>query len=163
MKIVWDLDGVLRDLSGHIMRLHGGHYPDSWDYIFENGMGVIDNVNADLDILVNAPPTAYLSVLKKQVERTEIWTCQPEHWRRNTMMWISKHIGMECDIRYLTCEQKEEELKADGDIILIEDSPKFKVYDRILLIDRPYNQRVNAMRIYGTKNLTNMIEVVKGV
>ena len=162
MKIVWDLDGVLRDLNGYIMKLYGGGYPDSWDFVGGSGMGVTDTINANLAILSDAPPTAYLSVLKKHNSYPEIWTAQPPHWQELTKAWVMAHIGT-CTLRFIKPKEKEILLYKEEDTILIEDSPNFKDYDRVLLIDRPYNQRVKALRIYGTKNLNNMINTLKGI
>ena len=63
---------------------------------------------------------------------------------------------------FLKCEEKEEKLRLMEDAILIEDNPNFKSYDRIVLIDRPYNQSVKgAMRVFGTRHLNNLVEITK--
>jgi len=162
MRIVWDLDGVIRDLNGYIARLYGGAYPTRWNYTCGNGKSIYETVSENLDILKDSPPTAYCEVLKKHIDYPEFWTSQPEHWRPYTNAWLDKHIGV-YKVHFLKCEQKEKELKACIDTVLIEDSPNFKSYKNILLIDRPYNQDVdNVMRIFGTKHLDNLISMMKG-
>jgi len=161
MKVVWDLDGVLRDINGHIMKLYGGGYPDKWEFLNGSGKNVVDTINANMDILIESPPTAYLHVLKKHYPYPEIWTAQPPEWRENTLKWIQVHIG-HCEIRFLRPSEKQKELKKIGDTIIIEDSPNFKSYENVLLIDRPYNQEVeHVARIYGTKHLNNVLELMK--
>ena len=162
MKVVWDLDGVLRDLSGYIVKKYGGAYPQKWDYICGTGKNIYETINADLDILRDSPPTAYCKVVKGHYPTPEIWTSQPKLWRKNTIAWISKYLGCDTEIRFLKGEEKEALLYSEKDTVLVEDSPNFENYDRILLIDRPYNQNVKkVVRIYGTKHLNNMLEVIK--
>ncbi len=165
MKIVWDLDGVIRDLNGHLMHLHGGPYPTKWDFCYNN-KSIYDCVNENLDVLYDSPPTAYYNVLKGHYKRPEFWTSQPKAWRDNTTRWLDKYARYADGyvVRWLKCEEKEERLREDENILLVEDSPNFKSYDRIILIDRPYNQSVKtAIRVFGTKHLNNLIEVTKGV
>ena len=164
MKIVWDLDGVIRDLNGYIVTKYGGKYPTTWSYLCGNGKNIYETINDDLDILIDSPPTAYCKVVTDHYWKPEIWTSQPEAWRDNTMKWVIKHLGEHCIVRFLKCEEKEARLRMEEDTILVEDSPNFKDYDRILLIDRPYNQNVHDVaRIYGTKHLNNMIGLVQGM
>lgn len=165
MKIVWDLDGVLRDLNGYLMHLHGGDYPTEWNFKYGNGKDIFECINENLDILVNAPPTAYCAVMKGHFDCPEIWTSQPDNWQAPTTQWIHTHIGSNCVVKFLKSAEKENLLRVHEDIILVEDTPNFSSYERVLLIDRPYNQKVfsnkTAVRIYGTRHLNNMLELVK--
>ena len=163
MRIVWDLDGVLRDLSGYVATLRGCEYPKTWNADY-NGKSIFECIDENLNILTDAPPTAYLKIMKKYFSNPEIWTNQKDSWKHPTMEWIRKHVGKEFDVRFLSSEEKEMRLANKEDVLLIEDTPNFKHYDRVLLIDRPYNQEVkSAIRIFGTKHLDNMIELSKGV
>jgi len=162
VRVVWDLDGVVRDLNGYIVQIYGGKYPDKWDYVYATGKNIYDTINENLDILTNSPPTAYCTVLKKHYSNPEIWTSQPKKWQEATMSWICKHIGEGCTVKFYKTADKERELEQNEDLVLVEDSPNFKNYDRIILIDRPYNQKVKSVfRIYGTKHLNNMLERMK--
>jgi len=161
MNIVWDLDGVIRDLNGYIMHLHGGAYPKTWNHICGNGKNIFDTINENLDILIDAPPTAYCSVLKKHFTKPEFWTSQPEKWQENTVKWLDFYVG-EHTVKFLKSAQKEALLSTLENTILIEDNPNFLDYENIILIDRPYNQVVkNAIRIFGTRHLNNLISVIK--
>ena len=35
MKIVFDLDGVIRDLAGHVARKYDCPYPETWDTTYQ--------------------------------------------------------------------------------------------------------------------------------
>ena len=162
MRIVWDLDGVIRDLNGYIVHLYGGKYPTVWDCTCGNGKNIYTTINENIDILRDSPPTAYCKILKRHYTYPEFWTSQPKLWQEHTKWWLDKYIGA-YKVRFLKCEEKEAELRKDNDTILIEDSPNFKSYDRIILIDRPYNQQVKgAIRVFGTKHLNNLLNVMKG-
>lgn len=160
MKIVFDLDGVIRDLSGWIAQDRGCSYPNCWDYDYA-GKTIYECVEEKLEYLEQAHPTAYKSVIKGHLEYPEIWTHQPEGWRSRTMKWVNKHIGAGCVVLFMDGEEKVERAKKEN-AVLVEDSPKLSSYENILLIDRPYNQEVQGvMRIYGSKHLGNMIEFIK--
>lgn len=162
MKIVFDLDGVLRDLNTYVSQRYKCAYPNKWEYKY-NGKSIFECIDEDITILEKAPATGYKSIVKAHYQHVEIWTSQPEHWRVYTMQWINKHLGTGSVVHFLTTEEKEAKLSKEEDTVLIEDSPKFISYDNILLIDRPYNQSVKgAIRIFGSKHLNNMIEVIKG-
>lgn len=162
MKLVWDLDGVIRDLSGHIARVSKCSYPKKWQELY-NGKSIYEIIDADLNLLITAPPTAYAKIIKKHYKDMEIWTSQPENWRDSTTKWIYNFFqGSEIEIRFLKCEEKQTRLKENPHIVLVEDTPNFKAYDRVILIDRPYNQEVKScFRIYGPKHLNNLIEMMK--
>lgn len=161
MKVVFDLDGVIRDIAGHIAREKKCHYPTVWDYSY-NGKNIYECINENLNLLLTAPPTAYKAVMLAHFPHPEIWTNQPEAWRGNTMKWVTRHLGAGCIVYFMTTEEKEKKLKEKDNVILIEDSPNFGCYDNILLIDRPYNQGVRrAMRIYGALHFDNLLECIK--
>ena len=161
MKIVWDLDGVIRDLNVYVCQKQNCSYPDKWDYKY-NGKTIFECVDEDLTILEKAPATGYKAVIKAHYKNIEIWTSQPKHWRVHTMQWVNKHMGSGSVVHFLNTEEKEEKLNLEENTVLVEDSPNFKCYDNVLLIDRPYNQTVvGAIRIFGSKHLNNMIEVIK--
>ena len=157
MKLIYDLDGVLRDLSGHLAKKYNENYPTTWNCTF-GGMKYLDAVEKDMKVLLDAPPTGYLEVAKKY-GIDEIWTDQPELWKVYTHQWIIQHIGV-VPTFYLTTAQKEQRLIDEEDSILIEDSPNFVEYNAILLIDRPYNQEVRATRIFGSKHLDNTLDLI---
>lgn len=161
MKIVFDLDGVIRDLSGCVASSCGCKYPNVWDFDFR-GKTLVERVNDNKKILLDAKPTAYRAVIKSHYTYPEIWTNQPEEWRPLTMKWVNRFLGSGCVVRFMSTEEKSEELKKHEDIVLVEDSPLFKDYDKILLIDRPYNHCVQgALRVFGARHLNNLLEIMK--
>ena len=64
-------------------------------------------------------------------------------WREPTLKWIKRHLGCK-KIRFLNTQEKRNRLDFLIDTILVEDSPKFDDYNRIALIDRPYNKTIHA-------------------
>lgn len=163
MRIVWDLDGVLRDLNGYLARVYKGGYPKTWEHKFANGLGVVQCVEQDKNVLMNAPPTAYLKVAREYCREVEVWTSQPFSWRASTDAWCREYLPKGSIIHYLSPKEKERRLYKDAFTVLVEDSPNFKNYDKILLIDRPYNKEIQtAFRIFGTKHLANIVSIILG-
>ena len=160
MRVVFDLDGVLRDLSGHIAHMYGEPYPKVWNVKFK-GKSIYECINEHPEILLEAPPTGYLDVVKEFYPAPEIWTSQPVAYQENTATWIKKHIHPDCMLHFYNPEEKARGVKEDEDILLFEDSPNFKDYTNIALIDRPYNQEVKAVRIFGKRHLKNILENIK--
>ncbi len=142
IKIVFDLDGVLRDLNAYLCKL-GIPYPKEWVWKYE-GKDVFEWIKQDnYKALTEAPETKYSRIAKTYTKDLEIWTCQPLEWREHTYKWLNEHIGR-CVVRFLTTEEKEERLNFLTHVVLVEDSPDFKSYNKIALIDTPYNKNVHA-------------------
>lgn len=161
MKIVFDLDGVLRDLAGYVAKKNGCSYPKVWNEKYK-GLDIFQCIDKDLDCLINARPTAYLPIVVKYYREIDIWTNQPDNWKSHTEKWIDNNVATKVNIYYKSPDEKARCLLENRDIILVEDSPKFYNYDQILLIDRPYNQHVKAvMRVFGPKHLNNLLEIAK--
>ena len=142
MKIVFDLDGVLRDLNTYLYNKYSIPYPQNWLWKHDN-KDIFEWVGQDYQILLHAPETEYCSIVRTYIDNIEIWTCQPPNWRDKTQHWINKHLGT-CKVRFLSTKEKEERLDFLVDHILVEDSPNFESYSKIALIDRPYNQHIKA-------------------
>jgi len=153
MKIVFDLDGVLRDLCFYLNQKFDVPYPRDW-FWKHKGKDIFDWIKEDrYSCLLYAPITEYFLPISKTTEHFEIWTCQPEDWRKYTKLWIIANIG-DCTKHYLDTKQKRERLDREPNTYLVEDSPNFSNYDRIILIDRPYNRHVKAsIRIKTPKEL----------
>lgn len=150
MRLVFDLDGVFRDLNPYLKEKYGVPYPTNWIWKFKN-KDLFEWAKADnYHVVIEAPATEYLEVVKKHIKLPEIWTCQPEDWKPFTAEWISHHIG-NCLVSYMTSEEKRKRLDKETDVILVEDYPFFSHYDRIALVDRPYNQQVKPF--YRFKNV----------
>ena len=133
--IYWDLDGVLRNLQTMVF----GCYPQHWDEKI-SGHKLCWHVNRNLSWLEEAPTTEYFPVAL-QYQPIVIITSQPENWRAYTMRWIERRIR--AVVKFVNKpDEKLKELR-NGDY-LIDDCPNFSSFERIILVDRPYNQHVKA-------------------
>lgn len=153
MRLVFDLDGVFRELNLYLKEKYSVPYPTDWFDKFK-GRDIFEWARVDdYHILIEAPPTKYLDVVKRYIKEPEIWTCQPEDWKPYTNEWIDFHIG-KCKVIYMTSEEKRERLDKENGCILVEDYPLFTNYDRIILIDRPYNRCVR----FGVRRISTAQE-----
>jgi hypothetical protein len=143
IKISYDLDGVIRDLNAHLLEFYGVPMPHDWKWTHE-GKNIYDWAKKDrYRILKEANETEYFDTILRFNKEPEIWTHQPTDWREPTCHWIRTHIGR-CTVFYLTNVEKRARLDAEQDTWLVEDNPLFSSYERILLIDRLYNQKVET-------------------
>lgn len=136
MKIYFDLDGVTRSLLKEQNR-------ENWDDEI-NGLSVDDYVNQNLNVLVDALPTEYYDVIKEYSPISFI-TCQKKLWIPYTEKWLNKYFEKFSVIYTSTSTEKFKYLsKLD---YIVEDHPKLDgYYDKVILIDRPYNQHVNCKK-----------------
>jgi len=143
MKLIFDIDGVLRDLNTYLYTNFGVPYPNNW--IWEHGgKNIFDWIKEDnYKALSEAPETKYCSLVRTYIDDIELWTCQPIEWRPYTYKWINNHIGR-CKIRFLTTEEKQERLNFLIDHLLVEDNPNFVNYNRIILINTSYNRHLDV-------------------
>jgi hypothetical protein len=154
MNVVFDLDGVIRDLNVYFRDKYGISYPKVW-YWKHKGKDFWWWCDKDKNLApINAKPTEYYKVIKKHCK--EIWTCQPMKWRKKTKHWIKEYLG-DCKIRFLDTKQKRARLDKYKDIILVEDCPNFSNYERIILIDRPYNRKTKALRVKTPESLERLL------
>lgn len=158
MRLVFDVDGVLRDINAYLNQRLGVPYPQEWFWKHQD-KDIFDWVREDnYGCLIYAPITEYFVTISKRINHFELWTCQPEDWRAYTKLWITANVGR-CTKFYLDTKQKREKLNKEPNTYLVEDSPNFSSYDRIILIDRPYNQHINAsIRIKHPNELIPWIE-----
>jgi len=136
--IYWDLDGVLRGLGTHLL----GHVPQEWNEKMPNGQGVVDYIDDHLDILESAPALPYLDVALNQVGGINIISHQDKSWRIPTMKWMVKHLRKNLtSVRWVDKVEQKLQILRDGDF-LIDDCPNFNSYEKIILIDWPYNKHI---------------------
>jgi len=157
-KIVWDLDGVIRDLMHYMRNKLDAPNTRMW-YWDVKGKDIYDLVKEDEYMaLIYSPPTEYLFTVMKYIKKIEIWSNQPEEWRSFTKDWLDVYIG-DYSIRYLNTEEKRKRLDKYKNIWLVEDNPNFKNYNRIILIDRLYNQKVKCrIRIKAIHELEHILK-----
>ena len=143
MNIIFDLDGILRNLIGSFCKDLNLPIPTEWE--FKKGSKTIYEWVEEKGYkpLMDSSPTEYYRVIRNNIENIEIWTDQLPEWRLYTEAWIKTYIG-KSKIRYLSTSEKESRLYSLKDTYLVEDCPNFKDYSKIVLIDRPYNQNVKA-------------------
>lgn len=156
MKIVFDLDGVIRDMDKKIFQLYGFHIIHwFWEY---KKLDVYGLAKKNYSIVRDAPPTKYYSIIKKYYPCPEIWTYQLSDWQKYTLVWLSRHF-IKYKIRFLTPYQKYLELRRLRRIWLVDDFPGYSHYNKIILIDRPYNRCINApMRVKTIRQLEDLIK-----
>jgi hypothetical protein len=157
MKIVFDLDGVLRDLNGYLHTKFGIPDPQEWFWKHQ-GKDIYQWIAQDnLAPLVYSPATDYEKIASFNFECPEIWTCQPDDWIPKTKLWLQLHFPQH-EVRYLSTNEKRQWLDNEKNTWLVEDSPNFSHYDRILLIDRPYNRHLkDVIRIHNPEELNSWI------
>lgn len=152
--IYWDLDGVIRNLSGNIIpgKIH------TWGQLAPNGQTICDYIDNHLDVLETAKPTIFRDIVM-ELPRIALMTRQPEHWRKGTIKWIKDNIpGRVTSITWVkNIEDKLEYLNKDD--ILIEDYPYFSDYSQIYLVDWPYNECVQKplARVLSPNHLRRLL------
>ena len=142
MKVAFDLDGVLRDLIAPLESKYG-FTATQWDWRVE-GKDIYELMKSHYEMLTTAPTTKYKEVVDRYYAVPEIWTVQPMDWIEHTVKWINFHFPKSIVKVFSSGEGKEDWLKSYPEYILIEDTPNFKNYERVILIDQPYNRNVKT-------------------
>lgn len=142
MKVYFDLDGVIRNLAGHMFTRD----PEDWDEPI-HGMNFYDYLDSNLHMLEESPKTEYCDVIAQYYPT--ILSCQPLRWREGTMKWIANNLGGKISGVIFTKHPLDKFHYVSKSDWLVEDYPGFKDYSRIILIDHAYNKKVlnPAMRI----------------
>jgi len=156
--VVFDLDGVIRNLGIVFKRLKIPT-PTNWFWKYQN-KDIYDWIREDYNLLLYAKKTKFLAVIEKYCKDKpiEIWTHQPKDWQEYTKRWIKKNIPNKVVVRWLNTEQKYKKLQKRNNTWLVEDSPNFPNYKRIILIDRPYNKKAKAkIRVKTPKQLERIL------
>ena len=163
MKIAFDVDGVVRGLMQYLKDKYGVPTPNDYSWTFK-GKNIYDIAkDENFDICLLAPTTEYYEYIKRNFgENIEFWTHQPDDWQPNSIQWLSDKFGS-FKVNFLDTKQKREKLDMQEDYILVEDNPNFSSYDRIILIDRPWNQDAKAeIRVKNVKELDEAIRRING-
>lgn len=154
--IYWDIDDVIRDLATTVY----GCTPRSWDQKID-GRSFIETVNLDPSVCATAPPCEYLSVLNQQ-RHAAILSIQPPSWLWHTTKWLNEHITTSYAANFVNDFDEKLAHLMPGDL-LIDDSPMFKDYSKIILIDRRHNRHIKCpCRIYNPQQLTDLLKIVGG-
>lgn len=161
MRIIFDLDGVLRELNTYLNTKFDVPYPETWFWKHKD-KDIFDWIKEDRYLpLIYSPPTDLYWIAKNAFENIEIWSNQPEIWKPYTKLWLDLHFkerGVNYEIKYLDNAQKRTLLDNTPDAWLLEDNPLFTSWERILLVDKPYNRHiVDATRIRNLEDLDGWI------
>ncbi len=156
-NIFWDLDGVLRNLTFNFM---GSPFTqgeiDGWDRRNDKGQDIVDFVDNELEILIEAPELEYID-LAREFLPLHIVSAQPDHWRPYTSTWLDNHLP-DARIKYLLDTQHKLRYLECRTRVLIEDCPLYPDYTHIILVDRPYNRDITVpRRVTGPEEL--MVEL----
>ena len=155
--IFYDLDGVLRDLCGHIRPTS---IVRNWNDKI-NGIPLMDYVNDNLGVLTKSPKTEYFDEVFKQ-KTVSIISVQPKEWRAGTYKWIQKHFkGHEGELGVRYVDNGNEKLDIIGTYdYIVEDSPNLKNYSKVILISYPYNAHIKgaAARVESKKDLAEILK-----
>jgi FMN phosphatase YigB (HAD superfamily) len=141
--IFFDLDGVLRDLSGAVF----GSDPEDWN------VDLVERVNQDLGLLVRAEATEYVLAFFSFYGESVIVSNQPPHWRRYTMQWIVRNLSPFIpEVIFVDHMKQKLNLIGDQDI-LVDDFPFFdRKLDHIILVKHKYNERTAHRFKYVVSN-----------
>ena len=156
-KIVFDLDGVIRNLM----------YPFEQQYGFKtkkynfrhNGRNFWDMAREHPEFFIEAPVTKYYNTINKYVKRPTIWTFQHKEYRDLTEHWVASYFD-DYNIRFFRCGgDKYKRLREKTDHVLIEDAPNFPDYTRVILIDQPWNKGIeDAFRVSKVGELEKILK-----
>lgn len=161
MTIWIDLDDVLRDLNSEVF---GEEKPTDWNSKTKDGMTLMEKVNSDLDILIRCKPTKYFDTIinfcKEHGNSISILSTQSKEWQENTNTWINRYIVPKIKtVEIIYSKDSEDKLTylKEGDW-LVDDSPNFPDYSKIVLIAEFYNQHIKTdVRVKNTKELEEVL------
>ena len=155
--LAFDLDGVIRNLI----------YAFEQHYIFKvkeynfrhKGKDFWRMAKEHPEFFIDAPPTKYYKMIKKEIKCPEIWTFQHKEYRDMTEHWLAKHFD-NFNVKFFNCgSDKYKYLRKQHNYILVEDTANFPDYTRVLLIDQKWNKQIkNAYRINKVKELKTLIK-----
>lgn len=157
MKIVFDVDGVVRKLMKTLEDKY--HFKArEWNWKLPTGEDFWVLAKRHPEIFEEAPPTEYYNIIKKYVKHPEFYTCQREEYKEPTFKWLIKHFGTKIRVRYYKdSESKFKAILKRKNTILIEDYPGFKDYSKIYLIPRLYNRHVKCANRLNRKSLRELL------
>jgi hypothetical protein len=158
MNIKFDLDGVCREIHKPLEILYSFKIKH-WSFIYK-GKDFWDMINEHSEIWLNALPTEYYDIIKKQ-ENLEFWSVQKTEYKADTIKWLDKYFP-KYKIRFFKNFEQKEKAVYKNNIILIDDFPNFSNYKNIILIDRTYNKNTKAnVRIKTPEKLQKYLSLLK--
>lgn len=162
MKIYLDIDGVARNLALTVL----GRDPEIWDERDKHGDTLIEAVNKDPALCLFAPPFSEIVEFINEHWKGRIkyfLSSQPKTWQRKTDAWLTTYIDRPYEVIYTGDSNDKLSRMKPGDFI-IDDSPCFGSYKQVILIDRLYNQNIDAdLRVHNLEELEAIIELLEAV
>lgn len=162
MKLYFDLDGVIRDLARAV-----GIMPEKWNgenHVLLHGKSIVQFLDEHRFLLRYAPPTRYYKIIRT-LPKVYIITAQPRYeWEIFAEAWIHDYFEEgQVEIEHVACGEDKLFFLSD-DAVLFEDSPKLSNYEKIYLIDYPYNRCVDKClgRITNEVDLFLTIQKISG-
>ncbi len=161
IRVLLDLDGVIRNFVDGLIQIYRQVYPDhEIDFIgsrnledfFPIGMEIYSFIDEHREeILVGAPEYAgAIEAMHRWSDQFEpvIVTAQPRDWKYYTFIWLGEHRVPTNEIHI--CFQKH---RIDGVAILedfVDNLEAFRATGRLAVcIDRPWNQSWDGPRVHS--------------
>jgi hypothetical protein len=155
-NIYVDIDGVLRLLDVKCF----GKPAKYWHQKNDKMQSLIEIVNENLNVLLEAEPTEYLPYFNTWPKLT-LLTSQLEAWKPYTEAWLKAHLTVPYTITYtLDANDKLDHLEK-GDYV-IDDSPMFSNFKQVILVHKKYNKKAEApLRIHNSFELSILLGMLK--
>ena len=162
MKVVFDIDGVLRNLSGKLNEWYGfPKDPPDWDYRDENTNSTVkDLLKKDPSVFAEAEMTWFADILISKFDDIECWTVQEEEWIKYTDMWLKKHMWKPFKVKYFPHFVDKYKAIEDLDGYIFDDYPRFEHYEKVIIPTYNYNKDVICDRRFDDK-LSLLYEIKK--
>lgn len=140
-KLFIDIDGIVRDIHIPAMKK-----PAQVWAVKIKGVSFVDYVTKHIDeILPNCKKAEYYDVVKEWIGlasyvNLEFLSCQPESWIPYTEKWLHEHFpGM--PYQFVGTPEEKLGIVRKNNAWLIDDYPNFSDYSKVIIADKPYNQK----------------------
>ncbi len=170
-RVLIDLDGVVRDFVGSLIRVYKRRYPDhevlpvtsrALEEFFPIREGIYRFMDSEYieDIMVNAEP--YPGAIEalyrwEAVFEIVVVTAQPPNWRAANYIWIGKHRIPTNEVHI--CFNKS---RIDGVALLddfVDNLEEFAATGRLAVcLDRPWNQEWKGERVKTVEEFFRLVQ-----
>lgn len=164
MVVLFDLDGVIRDLDGIVEETYDVKWTD-WNGLID-GKNIITIVSENPRFLVYSLPTQFYGAIMELIPKPIILTHQVAEWQELTKIWMAHYLPG-CYYEFLTTAEKIGTLDAFNtqcaDTILIEDHPKidYAKNKMVYMVEKPYNTMSNCPAERRIRSVGEMYELLE--
>lgn len=149
--IYWDVDGVLRNLTGLVW----GEDPEHWDTLSPSNEDIFDILKKHPEYYLDAKAFKNVQVAKDYEAHhgsiTFLTHQKSEKAQKYTSLWLASHFK-NFNINFVDSMLDKESYLEHG--FLIDDCPLFKDYSKIILVHHRYNKHIQApMRVFTWRDL----------